>query len=175
MDNREATSFIGGAYFWAGVPGIFIGGILAGRLARTVRGAYAFWLVGGELLAGIAVATVLLFVHDLQTAKWLILSQMFFAGNSWGVINPLLFEFAPIRLRSVAVSVALAVSTGGGTFLYAGLIGYISDLYGIRHALYLIPTGYFIAATLWLILALRQNRTQQESAAAQTSLSPVVA
>jgi len=163
VSNKEATSFIGGAYFWAGVPGIFIGGFLAGRLARRLRGAYAFWLVGGEILSGIAVATVLLFVHDLQTAQWLILAQMFFAGNSWGVINPLLFELAPARLRSVAVSVSIAVATGGSTFLYAQLLGYISDLYGIRHALYLIPAGYFIAASLWLALGLRQKRAQEKS------------
>lgn len=175
VSNKEATSFIGGAYFWAGVPGIFIGGILAGRLARRVKGAYAFWLVGGELLAGIAVATVLLFVRDLATAKWLILAQMFFAGNSWGVITPLLFDFAPARLRSVAVSVSLAISTGGSTFLYAGLIGYLSDLHGIRHALYLIPTGYFLAAVLWLILGLRQNRGKETSTATVKALEPAAA
>ena len=175
VSNKEATSFIGGAYFFAGVPGIFFGGILAGRLARRLRGAYAFWLVGAEVLAGIAVATVLTFVHDIETAKWLILAQMFFAGNSWGVINPLLFDFAPARLRSIAVSVALAVSTGGSTFLYAQLLGYVSDLHGIRVALYLVPAGYFVAATLWLILGLSQNRVRPETDVAVQTLEPATA
>jgi hypothetical protein len=158
LPNKEATSFIGSAYFLTGVPGIFLAGILAGRLARKIKGAYAFWLMGGELLAGTAVLIVLLAVHDLAVAKAVLLSQMFFAGNSWGVIMPLLFEIAPFRLRSIAVSCSLAISSGGSTLLIAEVLGRASDQYGIARALLFIPAGYFIAALFWSVLAIRQYR-----------------
>src|SRR5688500_386674 len=96
VPNQHATSFIGSAYLLAGVPGIFLGGYLAGRLARRVVGAYAFWLGAGEFLSGALVLLVLASEPGLGVAQNLILGQMFFAGSSWAVINPLLFEFAPV-------------------------------------------------------------------------------
>jgi fucose permease len=95
----------------------------------------------------------------LGVAEFLILGQMFFAGSSWGVINPLLFEFAPVRLRSVAVSVALSISSVGSTFLSSQVIGWVSDQTGIRNALFLVPLGYFAATAIWLVLALHQRRS----------------
>ncbi len=159
VPNQDATSFIGSSYLWTGVPGIFLGSALAGRLARTIPGAYARWLGMSEVLAGIAVLLVLSFHPPLIVAQALILSQMFFAGSSWGVINPLLFEIAPVRLRSVAASVALAVSSAGSTFLASQIVGLISDHVGIRNALFLVPGGYFVAAVIWFGLATLQRGT----------------
>lgn len=163
--NAEATSFIGSAYFLTGVPGIFFGGSLAGRLARRFPGVYATWLGAGEVLSGVAVLLVLTLRPGLGAAQALILAQMFFAGSSWGVINPLLFEFAPARLRSVAASLALAVSSVGSTFLSSQAIGLVSDHVGIRRALGLVPLGYFGAAALWFLLAQRQRRLALGAAA----------
>jgi len=160
VGNKDATSFMGSAYLLAGTPGIFLAGYLAGKWAARYRGVYATWIAAGELLSGISVAFALLAAGDLKTVQILLLCQMFFAGNSWGVINPLLFEIAPFRLRSIAVSVSLGVSTGISTLLYAQVIGLVSDHYGIRAALLLVPSAYFIASSLWLILALRQKRAK---------------
>jgi fucose permease len=114
------------------------------------------------VLSGSLVLLVLWLHPELGTAQALILAQMFFAGSSWGVINPLLFEFAPVRLRSVAASVALAVSSVGSTFLSSQLIGLVSDRAGLRVALFLVPLGYFVAALIWLALALGQRRRSGE-------------
>jgi fucose permease len=81
------------------------------------------------------------------------------------VINPLLFEFAPVRLRSVAVSVALAVSSVGSAFLSSQLIGFVSDHVGIRKALFLVPAGYFVAAGIWFVLAAHQRRLADDGRA----------
>jgi predicted MFS family arabinose efflux permease len=173
VDNREATSFIGSAYLFAGVPGIFFAGVVAGRLARRIRGTYAFWLVGSETLSAICVSIVLLYVRDLTTAKLLLLGQMFFAGNSWGMINPLLFDFVPVRVRSLAVSTALAFSTAGTALLGNELIGLVSDHVGIKNALLLAPAGYLIAASLWLLLGLSQAGQKPDSAAIPSLAVPV--
>jgi MFS transporter, Spinster family, sphingosine-1-phosphate transporter len=157
VPNKDATSFIGGAYFLTGVPGILVGGYLAGLLGRRLVGAYALWLGMGEVLSGLAVLSVLTLEPALSVARPLILAQMFFAGSSWGVINPLLFEIAPVRLRSMAVSVALAVSTTGSTLLGSQVIGLVSDHLGIHKALFLVPFGYFGAALVWFALAGRQR------------------
>jgi len=132
LSNTHATSFIGATYFLTGVPGIFIGGYVAGRLAQRFRGAYAYWLGLMDTLACAAVLLVLAWQPTLSVAQAILLSQMFFAGAGWGVINPLLFEFAPVRIRSMAVSVALAVSSAGGAFLAMQLIGLFSDHVGIH-------------------------------------------
>lgn len=161
LPNADSTSFIGSAYLLAGVPGIFVGGYGAGRLARRFQGVYAWWLGTGEILSGTAILSVLVLKPELRTAQILILLQMFFAGSSWGVINPLLFEFAPVRMRSIAVSLALAVSSAGSTFLSAQVIGLLSDQFGIVRALLLVPLGYFGAALLWFSLAIRQRNAAQ--------------
>jgi predicted MFS family arabinose efflux permease len=175
VPNRAATSFIGSAYFLTGAPGIFFGAVLAGRLAQRFRGAYAAWLVVGELLAGVATLILLLAVANLAAAKWLLLLQMFFAGNSWGVINPLVFEIAPIRLRSTAVALGLAVSSAGSAVLGGQLIGWISDRVGLGSALLLVPAAYFAAAGLWLALHARQRRQESASDAALLPLAAVPA
>jgi len=162
--NASAVSFVGSAYLLAGVPGIFLGGYLAGRLARRMTGAYALWMGAGELLSGALVLLVLALRPTLGVAQVLILGQMFFAGSSWGVINPLLFEFAPVRLRSVAVSVALSISSVGSTFLSSQVIGWVSDQAGIRNALFLVPLGYFAATAVWVVLALHQRRSAETRA-----------
>jgi MFS transporter, Spinster family, sphingosine-1-phosphate transporter len=167
VPNKEATSFIGSAYFWTGVPGILAGGYLAGLLTRSLVGAYALWLGMGEVLSGLAVIAVLGWQPALPSAQALILTQMFFAGSSWGVINPLLFEIAPVRLRSVAVSLALAVSTTGSTLVASQVIGLVSDHLGIRKALFLVPFGYFVAALVWFALAGRQRRLVSERGRAE--------
>lgn len=158
VDNASATSFIGSAYLITGVPGIFIGGYFAGKLAQKITGAYALWLGTGEALSGLAVLTLLSFQPPLPVAQALILAQMFFAGSSWGVINPLLFEFTPVRLRSLGISLALAISSAGSAFLSSQIIGLASDHFGIHKALFLVPVGYFSATILWFALALRQRR-----------------
>ncbi len=158
--NKEATAFIGAAYLFAGTAGIFVAGVAAGRIARRRRGVFAYWLMVGEIGSALSVTAMLLFAEDPFTAKLLLLSQMFFAGNSWGAINPLLFEFAPVRVRGLAVSVASAFQTIGSAFLASELLGIASDRCGIERALFLAPAGYLLAASLWLVLALRQTRRE---------------
>jgi predicted MFS family arabinose efflux permease len=156
VPNQAATAFIGSAYLFTGVPGIFFASFLAGRWARRGQGAYAFWLAGSELSAAVFVSIMLLYVHDLATARILLLGQMFFAGNSWGVITPLLFEVAPLRVRNLAVSSAQVSFTAGSALLGSELIGLASDQWGIAHALLLAPLGYILASICWLLLGWRQ-------------------
>jgi predicted MFS family arabinose efflux permease len=172
VENKAATSFIGSAYFLTGTPGIFLGALIAGRLARRIRGSYASWIAGGEILAGLSVAAALLLANDLTTAKYLLLAQMFFAGNSWGVINPLLFEIAPARLRSTSIAIALAVSSTGSAVLASQVIGLVSDRFGIASALLLVPLGYFTAGAIWLILRYRQQQGRESAQTETPTLQP---
>lgn len=174
IDNKEATAFIGTAYLVAGTPGIFVAGILAGRIARTRRGVFAFWLMTGEIGSALSVISMLLFAQDATTAKWLLLSQMFFAGNSWGAINPLLFEFAPIRVRGLAASSAAAFQTIGSAFLASEVIGLASDHWGIQRALFFAPAGYLAASLIWSILGTLQIREGRNTPAAEASAAPRV-
>ena len=169
INNKEATAFIGLAYLVAGTPGIFVAGLLAGRLARTRRGVFAFWLMIGEIGSAFSVISMLLFAKDPTTAKWLLLSQMFFAGNSWGAINPLLFEFAPIRVRGLAASSAAAFQTIGSAFLASEVIGLASDHWGIQRALFFAPAGYLAASVIWSILGSLQVREGRNTPASEAS------
>jgi hypothetical protein len=111
-------------------------------LENTKRSARAIskpcWRCGSPSAAE-PICIVLLFVQDLATAKILVLAQMFFAGNSWGVITPLLLEVAPMRLRNLAVPSAQVSFTARSVILASELIGLVSDQVGLAHALFLAP------------------------------------
>jgi len=176
VDNQQAVDFVGGAYLFAGAPGIFLGGYLAGRLARSFSAAYSFWLVGGELLAAFSFGIVLVTLPGLALAKALFLTAVFFSGNCWGVIRPLLFQLAPVRSRNMAFSISLIAECIGDAFLAAELIGFTSDHFGIAHALFLVPISYSAAAIMWALLGtlqiLRERRSRQHSGAAADLSDP---
>ncbi len=172
ITNQAATSFFGSAYLLTGAPGVFVAGILAGHLLRKTQAAYALWIFASDLLAGIALTVALLFATTLGVAEAILLCQMFFAGNSLGIQNPLLFHLVPVALRNTAVSGTMMLATGLSAFFSSELIGLVSDHYGLRNALLLLPIGYFIAAILWGILAIRQRTLRERTPVREGLLQP---
>jgi MFS family permease len=160
ISNQEAVTFVGSTYLVTGAPGIFLAGLIAGRLAQRVRGAFAYWLAAGDILAGTTVAVILLRTHSLATTEALLLVQTFFAGFTWGVVAALLFEIVPARVRNTAVSLAMVAQNLGSAFLSSILIGAASDRFGIGQALLVIPAGYFTAALFSTALLIRQTRAE---------------
>jgi MFS transporter, Spinster family, sphingosine-1-phosphate transporter len=163
ITNQAATSFFGSAYLFAGAPGVFVAGILVGHLLRRTQAAYALWIFASDLFAGIALTLALLYASTLNVAEAILLCQMFFAGNSLGIQNPLLFHLVPVALRNTAVSGTMMLATGLSAFFSSELIGLVSDHYGLRNALLLLPIGYFIAAALWATLAAHQRASKEKS------------
>ncbi|HLY56383.1 MAG TPA: MFS transporter [Stellaceae bacterium] len=170
ISNQEAVTFIGSTYLLTGAPGIFLSGLVAGHLARRVKGAFTYWLVAGDVLAGTTVSVILLGRHGLAATEGLLLVQTFFAGFTWGVIATLLFEIVPARVRNTAVSLAMVAQNLGSAFLASVLIGAASDRFGIGQALLVIPAGYFIAGAFATALLIRQVR---ESALGEPLAAPL--
>jgi MFS family permease len=170
ITNQAATSFFGSAYLFAGAPGVYVAGILVGHLLRRTQAAYALWIFASDLFAGITVTIALLWAPTLNVAEGILLVAIFFAGNSLGIQNPLLFHLVPIALRNTAVSGTMMLATGLSAVFSSELIGLVSDHYGLRNALLLLPAGYFIAAALWAALAVRQFATKEKFAALEGSL-----
>ena len=174
ISNQEAVTFIGSTYVFTGAPGIFLSGLVAGHLAPRVKGAFTYWLVAGDLLAGTTISVILLGKFDLPVTEALLLVQTFFAGFTWGVVTTLLFEIVPARVRNTAVSLAMVAQNLGSAFLSSVLIGAASDRFGIGQALLIIPAGYFVAACFAAALLVRQARFRAPSElAAGVAAEPV--
>lgn len=158
VSNSSAVSFVGLSYVITGVPAMLIAGVVAGYLSTTVRGAYVSWLILGDLLAAFMVIGFLDIARNIHQAELFFLAEVFFAGLSWGVITPVLYEIVPLGLRNFASSIAMAAQNIGTALIASEVIGFVSDLYGIRIAFYIIPAAYLIGVAFWIALLLYQRR-----------------
>ena len=157
VSNVVASSAFGSGFLYAGAPGVYIGGILAGWLFRKTFAGYSLWLLAGEALAGIMLV-IALGAGSFTVARNAIWLEMFFAASCTTIAIPLLFETVPVNLRNTALAGASVVAQGISSIFASQGIGWLSDHYGLRHALYLLPAGYFVSSVIWIALAYRQWR-----------------
>lgn len=157
VTNVVASSAFGSGFLYAGAPGVYIGGILAGWLFRKTYAGYSLWLLFGEALAGVMLV-IALGAGSFDVARNAIWLEMFFAASCTTIAIPLLFETVPVNLRNTALAGASVVSQGITSIFASQGIGWLSDHHGLHQALYLLPAGYFASSALWIVLAYRQWR-----------------
>jgi len=158
VSNISAVSFVGLSYVITGVPAMLVAGFVAGHFSVRIRGAYVSWLILGDLFAAFMVIGFLDIARNINQAELFFLAEVFFAGLSWGVITPILYEIVPVGLRNFASSIAMAAQNLGTALIASEVIGFLSDLYGIRTAFYVIPVSYFIGIAFWIVLFFYQRR-----------------
>jgi MFS family permease len=155
LSNLAATGFFGLGYTVTGLPGAYIGGFLGSYFQRRSRSAYAFLLTTAMLLVTPVIIGAIS-TSDETVFRTLIWTEMFLFGLCSATVTTLVFETVPIAFRNVGISGMNVISGGIGGILSAELLGIVSDHYGLRIALYIVPASTFLAAASWGYLGLRQ-------------------
>lgn len=162
LSNLAATGFFGLGYTVTGLPGAYLGGFLGSYFQRRTRSAYAFLMTVAMLLVT-PVVIVALITPNESLFRILIWTEMFLFGLCSATVTTLVFETVPLSLRNSGISGMNVVSGGIGGILSAELLGIVSDHYGLRAALFIVPASTFAAAAIWGYLGWRQrNGTEPE-------------
>jgi predicted MFS family arabinose efflux permease len=163
FDLTATSYFYGSLLLFGGVSGVFLGGVLADRLGRSDRGAYAklsaiAWLVTGPLfVAG--------FLSPSPVVAWLFLLvpnalTLVFVGPLTTAVQHLV----PAHMRATAAACFLFINNligiGAGSWLLGGISDVMTPRFGddaLRYSAIALAGLYFVAAGLGL-LAVRPLR-----------------
>jgi predicted MFS family arabinose efflux permease len=157
FDLTATSHFFGSLLLVGGVSGVFLGGVLADKLGKSDRGAYAklsafAWLVTGPLfMAG--------FLSSSPVVAWLFLLlpnalTLVFVGPLTTAVQHLV----PAHMRATAAACFLFINNligiGGGSWLLGGISDVMTPRFGVdalRYSAVALAGLYFVAAILGLL------------------------
>ncbi len=152
LTNKEAAGFLAGVQLYT-LPVGLIGGYLAGLTLQRLRGGLAGFLSLTSLVSA-AAAYLAYTSHDLATTKAFIITFICAFGASAGTLTTLVVETVPPEHRISAGAFSAIISTGVSGIVGPELVGILSDHFGLRKAILVAPTAYFLAGLLWAALAI---------------------
>jgi len=163
FDLQVTSYFVGSLLLIGGATGVFLGGVLADRLGKADRGAYA-WV---SSLAWVVAAPLFItgFLSSSPWAAWLLL----LVPNALNVlfVGPLTTatqHLVPPHMRATAAACFLLINNligiGAGSWLLGGLSDLMTPQFGaeaLRYSAIVLVCLYFVASALAL-LAVRPLR-----------------
>ncbi|MGQ2990798.1 MAG: spinster family MFS transporter [Brevundimonas sp.] len=163
FDLAQTSHFFGSLLLIGGVTGVLGGGVLADRLGRADRGAYAkvsavAWLITMPLF-------VLGFLSPSPVVAWLLLVvpnalTLVFVGP----ITTAVQHLAPAHMRATAAACFLFINNlvgiGAGSWLMGGVSDVMTPHFGADALRYsaVAVTGLYLAAAALALLAIRPLR-----------------
>jgi MFS family permease len=155
----------------AGILGTVFGGKLADQLherftsARVVVGAVGF-------LAGAPLATWLLTVDDLYVFIPVFFTTIFFFMWYHGPMTAAIFDVVPPQVSASVIGAYVFFTHIAGNAIAYPLVGFLSDRFGIRLAMMVLPVAAF-AGGLVVLLAARTLARDRERAWRASGVFPV--
>lgn len=145
LDLAEANTFFGGITVLAGITGTLIGGWLGDFLQRkTNRGHLLVSGWGFVLSAPVAVYALLTPILDNCLAA--IFFAEFFLFLNTGPLNSIIVNVTHPSVRSRAFAVNIFVIHALGDAISPTVLGWMSDLWGLRYSLLITPIAILTAA-----------------------------
>ena len=165
FDLTVTSWFIGSILLIGGGAGVFLGGVLADRLGKADRGAYA-WVSGFAWLAT-APLFVAGFLTASPTAAWLLL----LVPNALNLlfVGPLVTatqHLVPPQMRATASACFLLINNligiGAGSWLLGGISDFMTPRFGDEALRYsaIAMTGFYVIACVLAFLAVRPLRRE---------------
>ena len=172
FDLTTTSYFFGSLLLFGGVTGTLLGGVLADRLGKTDRGAYAkvsmvAWLINAPLfVAG--------FLSPSPVTAWLLLLipnalTLVFVGPLMTAVQHLV----PSHMRATASASFLLINNligiGGGSWVLGGLSDALTPRFGaeaLRYSAVVLVGAYLISALLALLAIKPLRKDWVEDAAA---------
>jgi MFS family permease len=145
-----------------GVLGVVFGGRLGDRLAE--RFAAGRVLVGSAgFLLGAPLAMWLLTVEDLNVFIPLFFATTFFFTWYHGPMSAAIFDVVPPQVAASVIGAYVFFTHIAGDAIAYPLIGFLSDRFGLRAAMMVLPAAAFVGGSV-VLLATRTIRTDRDRA-----------
>ena len=136
-----------------GVLGALSGGRLADRLMARWRGGRVF-VSGIGFIIGAPICTALIMVGNLQVFVPLLLVTYLCYTLYNGPIAAVLLDVVPAAVRSSVLGAFVLFSHLAGDAMAPPLVGYLSDVFGLRTAMLTLPAAGLLGGLL-IMVALR--------------------
>ncbi len=155
----KAGEFFGAVLVVAGLVGTLLGGFAATAWQKRNRAGYA-WMLGLSVLVAVPLAFGAFLASSTFWSMTLMGAAMFFLFLSTGPVNTLILETTPVNLRVSAMAVSIFMIHLFGDMWSPVIVGRLADSFGgnLQKAVLILPAVLIVAATLWLVLAVKTKR-----------------
>ena len=145
LDLAQANTFFGGITVLAGVTGTLIGGWLGDFLQKKTNRGHLL-VSGWGFVLGAPLAVYALVTPELDNCLAAIFFAEFFLFLNTGPLNTIIVDVTHPSVRSRAFAVNIFIIHALGDAISPTVLGWMSDLWGLRYALLITPIAFLIAA-----------------------------
>jgi sugar phosphate permease len=150
LDLATANTYFGGITVLAGISGTLVGGWLGDYLQGKMKRGYLL-VSGWGFVIGAPLAVYALVTSSVVTCLAAMFFAEFFLFLNTGPLNTVIVNVTAPALRSRAFAVNIFIIHALGDAISPALLGWLSDLWGLRNALLITPVA-FIAASFFCFL-----------------------
>ncbi len=147
LNVAKANVLFGIITLAAGISGTLAGGWLGDRLQRKSSGGYLM-VAGWGFLIGAPITAYALVTTSLYQCFAAILLAEFFLFLNTGPLNTVILNVTNPAIRAMAFAINIFFIHALGDAASPTILGWLSDLWGLRGALLITPVAVLIAACL---------------------------
>jgi sugar phosphate permease len=150
LDVARGNTLFGAVTVLAGIAGTLTGGWLGDRLQK--KSARGYLLVSGwGFLIGAPIAVWAILAPTLSGCMTAVFLAEFFLFLNTGPLNTVIVNVTLPAMRAMAFAVNIFFIHALGDAISPSLLGWCSDLWGLRHALLITPGAMALAALFCFI------------------------
>jgi MFS family permease len=153
MTTARANEIFGAMTVVSGFLGTFAGGFLGDYLLRYTKNSY-LWVSGLCMFAGAPVAVIALAAGNPSLFLPATFMSEFFLFLNTGPLNAVVLSCVPARIRATAMAVNIFFIHALGDAISPGIIGMLSDRFGLSRAALIAPV-MMLASGIVLLHAIR--------------------
>ena len=147
IDVARGNVLFGGVTVLAGISGTLAGGWLGDHFQKKSKKGYLM-VSGWGLLIGTPITAYALITPSLSVCMTAIFFAEFFLFLNTGPLNTVIVTITKPTIRAMAFAVNIFFVHAFGDSISATILGWFSDLWGLRRALLVTPFAIFTAALL---------------------------
>lgn len=147
LDVARGNALFGGVTVLAGISGTLAGGWLGDRFQKISKKGYLM-VSGWGLLIGTPITAYALITSSLSACMTAIFFAEFFLFLNTGPLNTVIVTITKPTIRAMAFAVNIFFIHAFGDAVSPTILGWLSDLWGLRGALLVTPFAIFTAALL---------------------------
>jgi MFS family permease len=153
LDVARGNALFGGVTVLAGISGTLAGGWLGDRFQKKSRKGYLM-VSGWGFLIGAPITAYALITPSLSSCMTAVFFAEFFLFLNTGPLNTVIVTITKPAIRTMAFAVNIFFIHAFGDAVSPAILGWLSDLWGLRRALLVTPFA-FLTAALFCFLCTR--------------------
>jgi MFS family permease len=157
LTHAGATTTFGAIVVVTGFVGTFFGGWLGDRLLPRFRESY-LWVSGWSTLLAVPLTWLAFTSHDRTVYTTAIVLAEVLIFMSTGPVNSAIINLVEPDRRATAVALSIFAIHALGDVPSPPLIGYVSGLSTLSHAMLIPPVAFGLSGLIWLFAAWRGGR-----------------